>query len=156
AGPIPADLVVLAIGHSARDTYEMLLARGVSLEFKPFQLGVRIEQPQAQVDRALYGPFASHPDLGAADYRMAVRAKGQDIFTFCRCAGGYVMPSVSDPVCFCTNGMSETRHDSPFANSGLVVTIGSGELGSRHPLAGVEFQRRVERLGFTAGSSQYL
>ena len=123
SGYIAAELAILAIGHSARDTYEMLLRRGVPMEAKPFQLGVRIEQPQAAIDRVRYGPSAGHPALGAADYSASVRAGSRDLFTFCMCAGGYVMPSVSDPGYFCTNGMSESRHDSPFANSGLVVTI---------------------------------
>ena len=115
----------------------MLLRRGVPIEAKPFQLGVRIEQPQAAMDRARYGTLAGHPALGAAEYSASVRARGRDLFTFCMCAGGYVMPSVSEPGYFCTNGMSESRHDSPFANSGLVVTIEPHETGSTHPLAGV-------------------
>ena len=125
----------------------MLLRRGVPIEAKPFQLGVRIEQPQAAMDRARYGPAAGHPALGAADYSASVRTPGRDLFTFCMCAGGYVMPSVSEPGYFCTNGMSESRHDSPFANSGLVVTIEPRETGSTHPLAGVHYQQRFERPG---------
>ena len=151
SGYVAADVAVLAIGHSARDTYAMLLRRGVPLEAKPFQLGVRIEQPQEQVNVARYGRFADHPALGAADYNLVARAGGRDLFTFCMCAGGYVMPSVSEPGYFCTNGMSVSRHDSPFANSGLVVTIEPGDTGSRHPLAGVHFQQRAERLAYLAG-----
>jgi uncharacterized protein len=155
SGRIDADLAVLAIGHSARDTYGMLLRRGVPIEAKPFQLGVRIEQPQGQVDVARYGAHAGHPALGAADYNLTVRAGSRDLFTFCMCAGGYVMPSVSEPGYFCTNGMSQSRHDSPFANSGLVVTIDPAETGSRHPLAGVHFQQRAERLSYLAGQRRY-
>jgi uncharacterized FAD-dependent dehydrogenase len=155
SGYIAADAAVLAVGHSARDTYSMLLRRGVPLEAKPFQLGVRIEQPQGQVDAARYGARAGHPALGAADYNLVARAGGRDLFTFCMCAGGYVMPSVSEPGYFCTNGMSESRHDSPFANSGLVVTIVPEETGSRHPLAGVHFQQRSERLAYLAGRRTY-
>ncbi len=154
-GYIPADLGILAIGHSARDTYDMLLRRGVPIEAKPFQLGVRIEQPQAAIDRAQYGHHAGHPALGAADYVATVRTGQRDLFTFCMCAGGYVMPSVSDPGYFCTNGMSESRHDSPFANSGLVVTIEPSETGSTHPLAGVHYQQRIERLAYLAGGLTY-
>ena len=84
---------------------------------------MRIEQPQEQVNHACYGRFADHPALGAADYQLVAHAGSRDLFTFCMCAGGYVMPSVSEPGHFCTNGMSESRHDSPYANSGLVVTI---------------------------------
>jgi uncharacterized protein len=155
SGRFEADLAVLAIGHSARDTYGMLLKRGIPLEAKPFQLGVRIEQPQGQINEARYGRFAEHPALGAADYHLTARAGDRDLFTFCMCAGGYVMPSVSEPGYFCTNGMSQSRHDSPFANSGLVVTIEPADTGSRHPLAGVHFQQRAERLAYLAGHRRY-
>jgi uncharacterized FAD-dependent dehydrogenase len=155
SGYIAADVAILATGHSARDTYVTLLRRGVPLVAKPFQLGVRIEQPQASIDQARYGPAAGHPALGAAEYRASVRAGRRDLFTFCMCAGGYVMPSVSEPGYYCTNGMSESRHDSPFANSGLVVTIEPEETGSTHPLAGVHYQQRVERLSYLAGGQTY-
>jgi uncharacterized FAD-dependent dehydrogenase len=152
---IPADVVVLSIGHSARDTYGMLLRRCVPLAAKPFQLGVRIEQPQDQVNTARYGRFADHPGLGAADYNLSVRAGACDLFTFCMCAGGFVMPSVSEPGYFCSNGMSESRHDSPFANSGLVVTIDPASAGSSHPLAGIHFQQTYERRSYLAGGRNY-
>lgn len=155
SGYVPADVAILAVGHSARDTYGMLLRRNVPLEAKPFQLGVRIEQPQAQIDVARYGGMSGHPSLGAADYTLSVRAGRCDLFTFCMCAGGYVMPSVSEPGYFCTNGMSESRHDSPYANSGLVMTIEPAEVGSLHPLAGVHFQQRVERLAYVLGGRSY-
>ena len=155
SGRVEADLAVLAIGHSARDTYQMLLGTGMTLEAKPFQMGVRIEQPQAQVDAARYGQAAGHPALGAADYALNVKTGGRDLFTFCMCAGGYVMPSVSEPGHFCTNGMSESRHDSPFANSGLVVTIDPSELAGSHPLAGVHYQQAAERHAFRAGRGSY-
>ena len=155
AGYLAADVAILATGHSARDTYHMLLRRGVPIEAKPFQLGVRIEQPQDAMDKARYGPSAGHPALGAADYNASVRTPGRDLFTFCMCAGGYVMPSVSEPGYFCTNGMSESRHDSPFANSGLVVTIEPHETGSTHPLAGVHYQQQFERLAYIAGNRSY-
>jgi uncharacterized FAD-dependent dehydrogenase len=155
SGYIATDLAVLAIGHSARDTYEMLLRRGVPLEAKAFQFGVRIEQPQAPIDRVRYGAAAGHPALGAADYSASVKAGGRDLFTFCMCAGGYVMPSVSEPEHFCTNGMSESRHDSPFANSGLVISIEPQETGSPHPLAGIHYQKRYEHLAYLAGDSNY-
>ena len=133
----------------------MLLRRGIPLEAKPFQFGVRIEQPQAQINRARHGASADHPALGAADYNLTARAGERDLFTFCMCAGGYVMPSVSEPGFFCTNGMSESRHDSPFPNSGLVVTITPDDTGSRHPLAGVHFQQHFERLAYIAGDRRY-
>lgn len=155
SGRIAADHVVLAIGHSARDTYTMLLRRGVPLEMKPFQLGVRIEQPQEFVNQARYGASAGHPALGAADYSVVTRAGDREVFSFCMCAGGYVMPSVSEPGYFCTNGMSESRHDSPFANSGMVVTIGRNDVASAHPLAGVHYQQRAERAAYLAGGRNY-
>jgi uncharacterized protein len=155
SGYVAAEVAILAIGHSARDTYSTLLSRGVPIEAKPFQLGVRIEQPQEPIDRVRYGPSAGHPDLGAAEYRASVRTRGRDLFTFCMCAGGYVMPSVSEPGHFCTNGMSESRHDSPFANSGLVVTIEPVDTGSTHPLAGVIYQQQIERLSYEAGGESY-
>jgi uncharacterized protein len=155
SGSVAADVAILAVGHSARDTYGMLLRRGVPLETKPFQFGVRIEQPQGQVNVVRYGLNADHPALGAADYNLVTRVGGRDLFTFCMCAGGYVMPSVSEPGYFCTNGMSESRHDSPFANSGLVVTIAPEDTGSRHPLAGVHFQQRFERLAYLVAGRTY-
>ncbi len=155
SGHFPAQVVILAIGHSARDTYGMLLRRGVPLEAKPFQLGVRIEQPQKQIDSACHGSRCGHPALGAADYGLSVRTGSCDLFTFCMCAGGYVMPSVSEPGYFCTNGQSESRHDSPFANSGLVVTVDPAETGSSHPLAGVHFQQRYERLAYLVAGRSY-
>src|SRR5205807_247840 len=119
SGYIKTSHVVLAIGHSARDTYEMLHRVGIPLHAKAFQLGLRIEQPQEQIDRHKYGckPYAEI--LGAADYTLIARGQ-PDLFTFCMCAGGYVIPSISEPEMYCSNGMSNSRHDSPFANSGLV------------------------------------
>ena len=155
SGHVPARVAVLAMGHSARDTYAMLLARGVPLEARPFQFGVRIEQPQGQVNEARYGPHANHPALGAADYELVCKANQRELFTFCMCAGGYVMPSVSEPEHFATNGMSESRHDSAFANSGLVITIHPEDTGSAHPLAGIEFQRQYERLAYLEAGGGY-
>jgi uncharacterized FAD-dependent dehydrogenase len=155
SGRVAVDVVVLAIGHSARDTYSILLQRGVPIEPKPFQFGVRIEQPQEQINAATYGVNRDHPALGAADYQLVARAGARDIFTFCTCPGGIVIPSVSEPGYFCTNGMSNSRRDTPFANSGLVVTVAPEETGSDHPLAGVHFQQGSERLAFEAGQGSY-
>ncbi|HUG92308.1 MAG TPA: NAD(P)-binding protein [Planctomycetaceae bacterium] len=154
SGPIPTTQLVLAIGHSARDTYRMLLALGVPLRAKGFQLGLRIEQPQEQVNRHKYG----RPDylelLGAADYTLVAHGQ-RDVYTFCMCAGGSIIPSVSEPEMFCTNGMSSSRHDTPFANSGLVVTLEPHEFGASHPLAGVELQRRYESAAFRLAGGDY-
>jgi len=155
AGPLATEVAILAVGHSARDTYSMLLRRGVLLEAKRFQLGVRIEQPQGQINVARFGAQADHPALGAADYSLTTRTGRRDLFTFCMCAGGYVMPSVSEPGYFCTNGQSESRHDSPFANSGVVVTVEPGETGGSHPFSGIFLQQRVERLAYLACARSY-
>lgn len=155
SGRLPARVVVLAIGHSARDTYEMLLRRGVPIVPKPFQFGVRIEQPQETVNRVQYGRARLEDRLGAADYALVARGE-LDVFTFCMCAGGQVIPSLSEPGMFCTNGMSLSRRDSPFANSGLMVTLGPEHFGSPHVLAGVALQRTYEARAFHAGREQYL
>lgn len=155
SGHIPASVVILAIGHSARDTYEMLYRVGVPLEPKAFQLGLRIEQPQEQVNRHKYGAKAYEQILGVADYSLVARG-GRDLFTFCMCAGGVVIPSVSEPGMFCTNGMSNSRHDTQFANSGIMVTLEPGEFGSEHPLAGVELQRKFEAAAYELGRGSYL
>lgn len=154
SGVIPTSLVILAIGHSARDTFEMLLRRGVPLEPKPFQFGVRIEQPQEQVNRHCYGAARLEDRLGAASYTVVTKTSGADLFSFCMCAGGYVMPSVSTPGEFCTNGMSLSKHDSAFANSGLVTTL-QPSLFPAGPLGAVEFQRHREQLAFAAAGGDY-
>src|SRR5262249_36234328 len=122
SGYIPTNVVVLAIGHSARDTFEALLRRGVPMAQKPFQFGVRIEQPQETVNRVQYGSERLEELLGAADYALTAHGP-HDLFTFCMCAGGHVIPSVSEAGYFCTNGMSLSRRDTAYANSGLVVTV---------------------------------
>jgi uncharacterized protein len=155
SGYIPASVVVLAIGHSARDTYEMLYARGVPMVAKPFQFGLRIEQPQAAVNRVQYGRAHLEDRLGAADYSLVARGQTH-VFTFCMCAGGQVMPSVSEPGCFATNGMSLSDRASPFANSGLMVTLEPEHFGSSHPLAGIALQRHYEQRAFAAGRGEYL
>lgn len=150
AGFMAADVVVLGIGHSARDTYEMLHRRGVPMMQKPFQMGVRIEQPQEDVNRAQYGASKLEEKLGSADYSLVARGP-TNLFTFCMCAGGYVMPSVSEPGMFCTNGMSYSKRDSPFANSGLMITLEPDQFGSAHVLAGMMVQRQYEHRAFELG-----
>jgi uncharacterized FAD-dependent dehydrogenase len=158
SGYIATSQLILGIGHSARDTYEMLHQLGVPMEAKPFQMGLRIEQPQEQVNRFKYGRNTpGYLDLlGAADYTLVAKCQ-PNLFTFCMCAGGEVIPSVSEPYRFCSNGMSNSRHDTPFANSGLVVTLDPClELGTQHPLAGVEVQRRFEAAAYKIGRENYL
>lgn len=153
---IPCRVVVLAPGHSARDTFAMLLARGVRMRPKPFSIGVRIEHPQAVIDRAQYGRFAGHPKLGAADYKMAYHAPGgRSAYTFCMCPGGVVVAAASEPGCLVTNGMSFYARDGGNANSALLVGVAPDDFGGNHPLAGVEFQRRWEARAFAAGGGDY-
>jgi uncharacterized FAD-dependent dehydrogenase len=158
-GYIPTRHVILAIGHSARDTYETLLEQGVPIVQKAFQLGLRIEQPQEQINRHKYGRERYIDILGAADYTLTSSAKesngGKDVYTFCMCAGGWIIPSVSEPGLFCTNGMSNSRHETPFANSGIVVTLETNEFASAHPLAGVHVQRQYERKAFELAGKNY-
>ena len=154
SGYLPTTQLILGIGHSARDTYYKLHELGIPMERKAFQLGLRIEQPQETVNQHKYGRDQYLEILGAADYSLV--AKGErDLFTFCMCAGGIVIPSVSEPDMYCSNGMSNSRHDSPFANSGLVVTLEVDEFGSQHPLAGVELQRKYEAAAFQLTGRNY-
>ena len=148
-GYIAATQAVLGIGHSARDTYAMLLAAGLPLQPKAFQLGLRIEQPQDQVNRHKYGRPEYLPLLGAADYTLAVHGQ-RDVYSFCMCAGGVTIPSVSEPGCLATNGMSNSRHDTPFANSGIMVTLEPHEFGSdaRHGRRGIAAPLRADRVRF--------
>lgn len=155
SGYIPASQVILGIGHSARDTYRMLHELGVPMRPKAFQLGLRIEQPQEQVNRWKYGRPAYLDLLGAADYSLVAKGN-RDLYTFCMCAGGIVIPSISEPRQFCTNGMSNSRHDTPFANSGLMITLEPHEFGSSHPLSGVEVQRKYEAIAYELGRGDYL
>jgi uncharacterized FAD-dependent dehydrogenase len=154
SGYLATNTAILAIGHSARDTYAMLLAAGVPMQAKAFQLGLRIEQPQEVVNRHKYAHERYLDLLGAADYSLVAHGQ-RNVFTFCMCAGGWIIPSVSEPEMFCTNGMSNSRHDTPFANSGLVVTLEPHEFGSDHPLAGVEVQRKYEALAYQLAGRNY-
>ena len=133
----------------------MLLDVGIPMTQKAFQLGLRIEQPQAQVNRHKYGRPEYLELLGAADYTLSARGE-RDVYSFCMCAGGITIPSISEPNCFATNGMSNSRHDTPFANSGVMVTLEPHEFGSSHPLAGVELQRRFESAAFELAGRNYL
>ncbi len=156
SGFLPTSVVVLATGHSARDTFAMLADRRVPMTPKPFQFGVRVEHPQAVVNEVQFGPGheAYEEILGNADYSLIARGS-HDLFTFCMCAGGHVIPSVSAEGYFCTNGMSLSKRDSPFANSGLVVTIPVEAFEGTDILAGVRLQERYERKAFELGRSEY-
>ncbi len=153
---LPATHVVLAVGHSARDTFEKLHARGIYLEAKPFAIGVRIEHPQGWIDRARYGPSAGHPILGPAAYSLAHKASnGRSVYSFCMCPGGRVVAATSEQGRVVTNGMSQYSRAEFNANSGLVVDISPERDYPGGPLAGVELQRRLENMAFTAGGSNY-
>ncbi|NLJ32055.1 MAG: hypothetical protein GX424_10725 [Clostridiales bacterium] len=153
---VEARKVVLAIGHSARDTFEMLHALGVPMERKAFSVGARIEHPQALIDRAQYGGFAGHPALGAADYRLAVHLPdGRGVYTFCMCPGGSVVAAASEEGRLVTNGMSCFARDGVNANSALLVGVGPEDFGGDHPLAGAAFQRRLEEAAFRLGGGSY-
>jgi uncharacterized FAD-dependent dehydrogenase len=155
SGTIPAEVAVLATGHSARDVYRMLVERGVPLAKKPFQMGVRVEHPQETVNRVQYGRDHHEDLLGNADYTLVARGDA-DVFTFCMCAGGHVIPSVSQGGYFCTNGMSLSKRDSPYANSGLVITVPPEHFAGDDVLAGVRLQEIHERKAFEVGRGEYL
>ena len=144
--------VVIATGHSARDVHTMLLAAGVRLEAKPFAMGVRIEHPQPLIDRIQYGRAAGHPKLPAAAYRLAFTPDdGRGAFSFCMCPGGWIVPAATEPDGLVVNGMSLSRRDSPFANSGLVVGVSLADLPGDDPLRGVHVQRVLEQAAAIAG-----
>ena len=152
---IEADHVVLAIGHSARDTFAMLRDRGVYLESKPFSIGVRIEHPQSWIDRARFGPNAGNKLLGAADYKLVHHcANGRSVYSFCMCPGGRVVAATSEPGRVVTNGMSQYSRAEFNANAGIVVGISPADYPG-DVLAGVEFQRRWESAAFLAGGGEY-
>jgi uncharacterized protein len=147
--------VVIATGHSARDVHELLIRAGVRLVAKPFAMGVRIEHPQPLIDRIQYGRFAGHARLPAAAYRLAFTPPGErGAFSFCMCPGGWIVPASTEPDGVVVNGMSLSRRDSPYANSGLVVSIEVADterLGLPGPLGGVALQRRLEVAAAAAG-----
>ena len=157
---IPARRIVLACGHSARDTFELLFDEGLRMEQKPFSMGVRIEHLQRSIDRVQYGKAAGHLALGAADYKLAVHLPdGRGVYTFCMCPGGQVVCAASEEEGVCVNGMSRFARDGRNANSAVLVGVGPEDFDGDHPLAGVELQRRVEHAAYAAaraaGGSPY-
>ncbi len=154
---IPAGCVILAIGHSARDTYAMLERRGIKLLARAFQMGLRIEHPQQLIDRAQYGSLAGRSDLPVADYHLVARgaaANGRDVFSFCMCPGGRVLPANHQYETICTNGGSVFARDSGWANAALVVTVMPDQFGE-NPFEGIALQERIERACFTAAGGDY-
>jgi uncharacterized FAD-dependent dehydrogenase len=152
---IATDHVVLAIGHSARDTFEMLHARGVYIEAKAFSIGFRVEHPQSLIDTCRFGPSAGNKILGAADYKLVHHASnGRSVYSFCMCPGGTVVAAASEPGRLVTNGMSQYSRNERNANSAIVVGITPADFPG-HPLAGIEFQRRLEEGAFALGGGSY-
>ncbi|MBK8012008.1 MAG: hypothetical protein IPK13_11715 [Deltaproteobacteria bacterium] len=160
-GHLDAAKVVLAIGHSARDTFEGLLADGVPMEAKSFAVGVRAEHPQALIDKAQYhlGKKPRPSTLPPADYRLTHQVGQRGVYSFCMCPGGMIVPTATEPGLMVVNGMSSARRSTPFANSGVVVQVDPTDMSALgcgdSPLAGVEFQRLLERQTFEAGQGGY-
>ncbi len=158
---IDSSQVVLAIGHSARDTFEELAQQSIPMEAKPFAVGVRAEHPQELIDGAQYHSGRGRPNtLPPADYRLAHQAQGnRGVYSFCMCPGGMIVPTATEPNMVVVNGMSTARRSTPFANTGLVVQVGLEDIAregfGEGPLSGVEFQRHLERMSFKAGGENY-
>ena len=153
---IETDSVILAIGHSARDTFEMLYEKKLPVEPKPFSVGARIEHLRERIDKSQYGSFAGNPRLGAAPYKLNVHTKnGRGAYTFCMCPGGTVVNASSEEKRLCTNGMSEFARNAENSNSALLVSVTPEDYGSEHPLAGIEFQRRLEERAYVSGGENY-
>lgn len=153
---IEADSVIMAIGHSARDTVEMLYNLGVEIIQKPFSVGARIEHPQSLINKAQYGKFANHPKLGAADYKLSCHGLHErGAYTFCMCPGGTVVAAASEKEGVIVNGMSSLARDGENANSALLVGIEPKDFPSEHPLAGIYYQREIEHKAFILGGGDY-
>lgn len=153
---IDTDTVVAAIGHSARDTFQMLYDKGVTCEQKPFSIGARIEHSQSLIDKTQYGKYADSSELGHADYKLVHHCpNGRGVYTFCMCPGGSVIAASSQPETIVTNGMSTFSRSNPNANSALLVGVTPADFKSSHPLAGIEFQRKWETAAFKLAGSNY-
>jgi uncharacterized FAD-dependent dehydrogenase len=153
---VPCDALVLAPGHSARDTLEMLHGHGVAMRQKPFAMGVRVEHPQELIDHSQYGPSQGHPSLAPADYKLVCNlGPARAAYSFCMCPGGEVIQCASEPGGVVVNGMSNARRDSGFANSGLVAKVNTADFGSDHLLGGMYFQRKWEQAAFRAAGETY-
>lgn len=155
---IEARQVILAPGNAARDTFRMLKDSGVTINQKPFAMGVRVEHPRSHIDRIQYGRYAAHPKLGAADYMLTYTDKrtGRAAYTFCMCPGGRVIAAASEEDGVVVNGMSDYKRDSPGSNSALVVTVGREDFSSDDPLAGVNFQQAWERAAYRLGGGGHI
>lgn len=153
---IETDSVIMAIGHSARDTVEMLYSMGVEIIQKPFSVGARIEHPQSLINKAQYGKFANHPKLGAADYKLSCHGLHErGAYTFCMCPGGTVVAAASEKEGVIVNGMSSLARDGENANSALLVGIDTKDFPSDHPLAGIYYQREIEHNAYLLAGGDY-
>jgi len=150
------DDLILATGHSARDTYQMLYEQKLQMSSKSFAVGLRIEHQAEMINRSQYGKFYNHPRLGTAKYKLVQYLKGaRSVYTFCMCPGGYVLAATSETGAVVTNGMSEYAQSGPNSNSALLVPILPTDFASNHPLAGLEFQRHLEKQAYLIGGSNY-
>lgn len=154
---VETSAVFLGVGHSARDTYRMLLNKGVKLEAKPFAVGVRIEHPQEFIDRAQYGKDAGHPKLPVASYALTFKdeATGRGVYSFCMCPGGYVVAAASGENQAVTNGMSNFKRNSGIANSAILVSVSPADFKGENPLAGMIFQEEIEERAYRAAGENY-
>ena len=153
---IETEDIILAVGHSARDTFEMLHRMGVRMSQKPFSIGARIEHPQEMINRSQYGACADHPALGAADYKLSERmSDGRGVYTFCMCPGGHVVAAASENGGVVTNGMSYHARDGRNANAAVLVSVGPEDFGADDPLAGVRFQRKWEEAAYRLAGECY-
>lgn len=152
---IPCDSLILAIGHSARDTYEMLFSHEIKMIQKPFSVGFRVEHLRRDIDRAMYGKYAGSPILGAASYQLSYREGNRGCYSFCMCPGGTVVNASSEYGRLVTNGMSESLRNGKNSNSAICVNVTETDFGSKYPLAGVAFQRKLEAAAFNAGCGNF-
>ena len=153
---LPSEQLILAVGHSARDTFRMLYDAGVAMEQKPFSVGVRIEHLQSLINRAQYGAAAGSPYLGAAEYKLHAKLPdGRGVYSFCMCPGGQVIAAASEAGGVCTNGMSVYARDGQNANSALLVDVRTQDFPDAHPLSGLTLQRQWEQAAFAAGGGDY-
>jgi len=151
---LPCSNLFLSIGHSARDTFEMLMNKNILMETKPFSIGVRIEHLQQTINQGLYGKYNGHPMLPQGEYQLSLRKNDRAVYTFCMCPGGFVVPSSSEPNTVVTNGMSEFARNQKNANSALVVSVSEKDFG-KNPRDAIEFQRNYEKLAFKEGGCNY-
>lgn len=154
-GELPCNALILAIGHSARDTYEMLFSHGIPMVQKPFSVGFRVEHLRSDIDQAMYGKFAGNPLLGAAPYKLSYRENERGCYSFCMCPGGVVVNASSEEGRLVVNGMSESARDKINSNSAICVSVTGEDFGNSHPLGGIVFQRKLEETAFSMGGGDF-